>query len=61
VLVETIFSYPGIGNLAIGAVVQRDLPLIQGLVLTFAAIFIAINLAVDAAYALLDPRVRDAA
>ncbi|MEO8040935.1 MAG: ABC transporter permease [Betaproteobacteria bacterium] len=57
VLIETIFSYPGIGNLAISAVMQRDLPLIQGLVLTFAVLFIAINLAVDATYALLDPRV----
>jgi len=58
VLIETIFSYPGIGNLAIGAVAQRDLPLIQGLVLTFAVLFIAINLAVDATYTVLDPRVR---
>jgi peptide/nickel transport system permease protein len=60
VLIETIFSYPGIGNLAIGAVVQRDLPLIQGLVLTFAVLFIAINLAVDATYTMLNPRVRAA-
>jgi peptide/nickel transport system permease protein len=60
VLVETIFSFPGIGNLAIGAVLQRDLPLIQGLVLVFAALFIAINLCVDATYVALDPRVRRA-
>ncbi len=58
VLVETIFSFPGIGNLAIGAVLQRDLPLIQGLVLVFAVLFIAINLCVDATYVALDPRVR---
>lgn len=58
VLIETIFSYPGIGNLAIGAVIQRDLPLIQGLVLCFAVLFIGINLAVDATYVMLDPRVR---
>ena len=58
VLIETIFSYPGIGNLAIGALIQRDLPLIQGLVLCFALLFIGINLAVDATYVLLDPRVR---
>lgn len=58
VLIETIFGYPGIGNLAIGAVVQRDLPLIQGLILTFAVLFIGINLAVDATYTVLDPRVR---
>jgi peptide/nickel transport system permease protein len=58
VLIETIFSYPGIGNLAIGAVTQRDLPLIQGLVLSFAVLFIVINLVVDATYSMLNPRVR---
>jgi len=58
VLIEYIFSYPGIGNLAIAAVNQRDLPLIQGLVLTFAVLFILTNLAVDMAYSLLNPRVR---
>jgi ABC-type dipeptide/oligopeptide/nickel transport system permease component len=58
VLIEYLFSYPGIGNMAIGAVIQRDLPLIQGLVLTFAVLFIGINLLVDALQAALDPRVR---
>ena len=58
VLVEKIFSYPGIGNMAIDAVINRDLPLIQGLVLTFAVIFIVINLLVDMSYALLNPRMR---
>ena len=58
VIVERIFSYPGIGNMAIDAVINRDLPLIQGLVLTFAVLFIAINLAVDMSYALLNPRMR---
>jgi dipeptide transport system permease protein len=58
VLIEKIFSYPGIGSLAIDAVVNRDLPLIQGLILTFAVIFILINLALDLSYALLDPRLR---
>ena len=55
VLIEYIFSYPGIGNLAIGAVIQRDLPLIQGLVLTFACLFIITNLLVDLSYTLLNP------
>ncbi len=50
--------YPGIGNMAIDAVINRDLPLIQGLVLTFAVIFIVINLLVDMSYALLNPRMR---
>lgn len=58
VLVERVFSYPGIGNLAIDAVINRDLPLIQGIVLTFAVIFIALNLLIDMTYVLLNPRVR---
>ena len=58
VLVERIFSYEGIGNMAIDAVINRDFPLIQGLILTFAALFIAINLFVDLLVTLLDPRLR---
>jgi ABC-type dipeptide/oligopeptide/nickel transport system permease component len=58
VLVERIFSYEGIGNMAIDAVINRDFPLIQGLILTFAVLFIAINLVVDLVVALLDPRLR---
>ncbi|MBN9510688.1 MAG: ABC transporter permease [Alphaproteobacteria bacterium] len=58
VLIERIFSYPGIGNLAIDAVINRDLPLIQGLIITFAVLFILINLALDLSYAALDPRLR---
>ncbi len=60
VLIEKIFSYPGIGSLAIDAVVNRDLPLIQGLILTFAVLFILINLLLDLSYAMLDPRLRHA-
>ncbi len=58
VLIERIFAFPGIGNMAIGAVIDRDLPLIQGLILTFAVLFIALNLAIDMTYALLNPRIR---
>ena len=58
VLIEYIYAYPGIGNMAIGAVTQRDLPLIQGLVLTFALLFIAINFLIDASYHWLNPRMR---
>ncbi len=58
VLIERLFSYPGIGSLAISAVVGRDLPLIQAVVLTFAVLFIAINLAVDGLVVLLNPRLR---
>jgi peptide/nickel transport system permease protein len=56
VLVERIFSYEGIGNMAIDAVINRDFPLIQGLILTFALLFIALNFMVDGLVALLDPR-----
>lgn len=58
VLIEYIFSYPGIGNLALASVINRDLPMIQGLVLTFAVLFILANLLVDMTYSLLDPRVQ---
>jgi peptide/nickel transport system permease protein len=60
VLIERLFSYPGIGSLAINAVVARDLPLIQAIVLTFAVLFIAINLLVDAVTLWLNPRLRAA-
>ena len=58
VIVERIFAYPGIGNLAIDAVINRDFPLIQGLVLLFGLIFILINIAVDLTVATLNPRLR---
>jgi peptide/nickel transport system permease protein len=60
VIVERIFSYEGLGNLAIDAVINRDLPLIQGIVLVFAILFVGINLAVDSLNALLNPRLRHA-
>jgi peptide/nickel transport system permease protein len=58
VIVERIFAYPGIGNLAIDAVINRDFPLIQGLVLLFGLIFILINIGVDLSVAALNPRLR---
>jgi peptide/nickel transport system permease protein len=58
VITERIFAYPGIGNMAIDAVINRDLPLIQGLVLVFAMIFIAINMLVDLLQAVFNPRLR---
>ncbi|TPN51631.1 ABC transporter permease [Mesorhizobium sp. B1-1-9] len=58
VIVERLFSYEGLGNMAIDAVINRDLPLIQGIVLVFALLFVLINLAVDMIYALLNPRLR---
>ena len=58
VIVERIFSYPGLGNLAIDAVISRDLPLIQGLILVFGFLFILTNVVVDLAVAALNPRLR---
>ncbi|MDQ0133779.1 peptide/nickel transport system permease protein [Neorhizobium galegae] len=58
VLTESIFAWPGLGQLTITAISQRDLPLIQGIVLTFAIIFALVNLVVDLLYAVVDPRIR---
>ena len=58
VIIERLFSYEGLGNMAIDAVINRDLPLIQGIVILFAVIFTAVNLAVDLSYAALNPRLR---
>ena len=60
VIVERIFGYPGIGNMAIDAVINRDLPLIQGLTLAFGALFILVNIAVDGLVVLSNPRLRHA-
>lgn len=58
VVVEQVFQWPGIGRLLYTAVLQRDMPLIQGIVLFIAAVFVLANLAVDLLYALLDPRIK---
>jgi ABC-type dipeptide/oligopeptide/nickel transport system permease component len=60
VVTETIFSWPGVGRLAVGAILARDLPLAQGAILVLALCFIVINLLVDLLYAALDPRVKAA-
>lgn len=60
VIIERLFSYEGLGNMAIDAVINRDLPLIQGIVLLFALIFTAVNLIVDLTYTFLNPRLRHA-
>lgn len=60
VIIERLFSYEGLGNMAIDAVINRDLPLIQGIVILFALIFTIVNLCVDLTYALLNPRLRHA-
>ena len=58
VIVERIFGYPGIGNMAVDAVINRDLPLIQGLTLVFGALFIVVNMVVDGLVVLANPRLR---
>lgn len=58
VIIERLFSYEGLGNMAIDAVINRDLPLIQGIVILFAVIFTGVNLLVDLLYAVLNPRLR---
>ena len=59
VIIERLFSYEGLGNMAIDAVINRDLPLIQGIVILFALIFAIINLMVDLTYSLLNPKLRN--
>lgn len=58
VLTETIFALPGLGRLAITSVLARDYPMVQGVVIIAAVIFVAANLFVDLLYAYLDPRIR---
>ncbi|WP_233235425.1 glutathione ABC transporter permease GsiC [Bordetella sp. LUAb4] len=58
IVVETVFSWPGLGNLLVNAVTQRDYPVIQGLVLLFSFEFIVINLAVDVLYGVINPSIR---
>jgi ABC-type dipeptide/oligopeptide/nickel transport system permease component len=59
VLTETIFALPGLGRLTITSVLARDYPVVQGVVLIGAVVFVLANLAVDCFYAWLDPRSRD--
>ncbi|QEL24412.1 ABC transporter permease [Bosea sp. F3-2] len=60
VVTETVFSWPGIGRLAVGAILSSDLPMAQGTIIVLSLGFILVNLAVDVLYAVLDPRVRGA-
>ena len=58
VVLEQIFVLPGLGLLVLGAITERDYPLLQGAIVLFAAIFLVINLIVDVLYAWVDPRIR---
>ncbi len=57
-LIEKVFSIPGIGKLAVDAMRNRDLPQLQGTVVYIALVFVVVNLVVDLSYALIDPRIR---
>ena len=57
-LIEKVFSIPGIGKLAVDAMSNRDLPLLEGTVMYIAFVFVIVNLIVDLSYAFLDPRIR---
>ncbi len=58
VVTETVFAIPGIGRLTVDAILRRDYPVIQGLVLVFSASYVLVNLLVDISYTFLDPRIR---
>jgi len=58
VVTETVFAIPGLGSLTVDAVLNRDFPVIQGLVLLFSLSYVLINLLVDTSYVWLDPRIR---
>jgi len=58
IVTETVFAIPGIGRLTVDAILRRDYPIIQGVILLFSAAYVLVNLAVDISYTLFDPRVR---
>jgi peptide/nickel transport system permease protein len=58
IVTETVFAIPGIGRLTVDAILRRDYPVIQGVILLFSATYVLVNLAGDISYTLLDPRVR---
>ena len=58
VIVETVFSRPGLGRLIVGGILAKDFPLVQGTVLFVATVYVLINVIVDVTYAVADPRIR---
>ena len=58
VVTESVYNIPGMGRLVVDAILKRDYPIIQGLILTFSFVYIVVNLLVDIAYTALDPRIR---
>ena len=58
VVTETVFAIPGLGRLTVDAILRRDYPIIQGIILVFSAAYVLVNLLVDLSYTLFDPRIR---
>jgi peptide/nickel transport system permease protein len=58
VVTESVFAIPGLGRLTVDAILHRDYPVIQRMILVVSAVYVVINLLVDLSYALLDPRIR---
>jgi peptide/nickel transport system permease protein len=58
VVTESVFNIPGLGRLTVDAVLGRDYPTIQGIILVFSCLYVVLNLLVDLSYGLLDPRIR---
>jgi peptide/nickel transport system permease protein len=58
VVTETVFAIPGLGRLTVDAILRRDYPIIQGIILIFSAAYVLVNLLVDLSYTFLDPRIR---
>ena len=58
VVTESVYNIPGLGRLVVDAILKRDYPIIQGLILMFSFVYIIINLVIDILYTILDPRIR---
>ena len=58
VVTESVFAIPGLGRLTVDAILRRDYPVIQGIVLLFSFVYVLVNLTIDVAYTLIDPRIR---
>jgi peptide/nickel transport system permease protein len=58
VITETVFNIPGLGRLTVDAILKRDYPIIQGLIILFAGVKVLVNLTVDISYTFFDPRIR---
>ncbi len=58
VITESVFNIPGVGRLVVDAITRRDYPIIQGVMIIFAAVYVLINLVIDILYSFIDPRIR---